>query len=77
MNLDAVGRLVAHLDEPTLHVVGEGGEVDELVTRRAGVRAQAVGLVDLAFIRLEPAIVSWLPFTALLIVTVFALSRVR
>ena len=27
--------------------------------------------------RLEPAIVSWLPFTALLIVTVFALSRVR
>ena len=43
MNLDAVRRLVADLDEVALQLVGKRGEIDELLAAGAGIGPQAGG----------------------------------
>ncbi len=41
LDLDPVRRLLTHLDEATLQLVRESGEVDELLAAGARIRAQA------------------------------------
>src|SRR5690349_10528999 len=41
VDLDAIGRLVAGLDEAALQLAGKGREIDEFLAARAGVGPQA------------------------------------